>query len=157
MGEKLFKCFTCDSKFSQPKAPAQESSETTKLLPRSNQDVNLVEPTKKWQLKEVLIILLLILTGVGLVALLAYIPYVLLYKTTRLTVLNFNVWGMPGGMGGCKYKPERMEALADLIKSRTPHLDLFLLTELWMQADHQLLKEAANSVGLHMTGFRQDI
>ena len=125
--------------------PVQEYSETTKLLPRSNQDVNLVEPSKKCQLN---VILLLILTGVGLVA---YISH----NTTQLTVLNFNVWGMPGGIDGCKYKPERMEALADLIKSRTPYFDLFLLTELWMQADHQLLEDAANSVGLHMTGFRQ--
>ena len=60
-----------------------------------------------------------------------------------------------GGMGGCEYKAERMEALADLIKSRSPYFDLFLLAELWMQADHQLLEEAAKSVGLHMTGFRQ--
>ena len=127
--------------------PVQEPSETTKLLPRSNQNVNLVEPSKKCQL---LIILLLILTGVGLVA---YISY----NTTKLIVLNFNVWGMPGGIDGCEYKPERMEALADLIKSRTPYFDLFLLTELWMQEDHQLLEEAANSVGLHMTRFRQDI
>ena len=128
--------------------PVQESSETTKLLPRSNQDVNLVEPSKKCQLQKLLIILLLIFTGMGLVA---YISH----NTTKLTVLNFNVWGMPGEIDGCKYKPERMEALADLIKSRTPYFDLFLLTELWMQADHQLLEDAANSVGLHMTGFRQ--
>ena len=60
-----------------------------------------------------------------------------------------------GGMGGCEYKAERMEALADLIKSRSPYFDLFLLAELWMQADHQLLEDAAKSVGLHMTGFRQ--
>ena len=60
-----------------------------------------------------------------------------------------------GGMGGCEYKAERMKALADLIKSRSPYFDLFLLAELWMQADHQLLEEAAKSVGLHMTGFRQ--
>ena len=130
--------------------PVQESSETTKLLPRSNQDVNLVEPSKKPQLKELLAILLVILTGVGFVA---YVNH----NTTKLIVLNFNVWGMPGGIDGCEYKPERMEALADLIKSRTPYFDLFLITELWMQADHQLLEEAANSVGLHMTRFRQDI
>ena len=39
--------------------------ETTKLLPRSNQDVSLVEPRKKCQLRKVLIILLLII-GSGL-------------------------------------------------------------------------------------------
>jgi endonuclease/exonuclease/phosphatase family metal-dependent hydrolase len=75
--------------------------------------------------------------------------------TTKLHVLSFNVWGMPGGLGGCKYKQERMEALADMIKSRTPYFDLMLLTELWMQADHQLLEDAAKNVGLYMTGFRQ--
>ena len=65
------------------------------------------------------------------------------------------VFHILGGMGGCEYKAERMEALADLIKSRSPYFDLFLLAELWMQADHQLLEDAAKSVGLHMTGFRQ--
>ena len=74
--------------------PDQDSSETTKLLPRSNQDVSFVEPRKKCQYTnlEVLIILLLIFIGGGLVA---YVPYVLLYRTTKLTVLNFNVWGLP--------------------------------------------------------------
>ena len=74
---------------------------------------------------------------------------------TKLHVFEFNVWGMPGGIGGCKYKKERMEALADMIKSRTPYFDIFLLTELWMQADHQLLADAAKNVSLHMTEFRQ--
>ena len=46
-----------------------------------------------------------------------------------------------------------MEALADMIKSRTPYFDIFLLTELWMQADHQLLADAAKNVSLHMTEF----
>ena len=69
--------------------------------------------------------------------------------------LNIFIFHILGGMGGCEYKAERMEALADLIKSRSPYFDLFLLAELWMQADHQLLEEAAKSVGLHMTGFRQ--
>lgn len=59
-------------------------------------------------------------------------------------------------MGGCKYKAERMKALADIINvTRSPYFDVFLLTELWMQADHELLEKAAKSVGLHMTGFRQ--
>ena len=75
--------------------------------------------------------------------------------TNKLHVINFNIWGMPGGLGGCKYKQERMEALADMIKSRKPYFDLMMLTELWMQADHQLLEDAAKNVGLYMTGFRQ--
>lgn len=58
-------------------------------------------------------------------------------------------------MGGCKYKAERMKALAELIRSRSPYFDIFLLAELWMQADHQLLEKAAKEAGLHMTGFRQ--
>ena len=48
-----------------------------------------------------------------------------------------------------------MQALADLIKSREPYFDLFLLTELWMENDHNLLETAAKKAGLHMTGFRQ--
>ena len=46
-------------------SPVQDFSETTKLLPRSNQDVSLFEPRKKCQLRKVLIILLLII-GSGL-------------------------------------------------------------------------------------------
>ena len=92
----------------------------------------------------------LILIGVSLATFFIYFN-----GRTKLDVLAFNVWGMPYGLGGCQYKKERMEALADMIKSRTPYFDLFLLTELWMQADHQLLEDAAKNVSLHMTEFRQ--
>jgi endonuclease/exonuclease/phosphatase family metal-dependent hydrolase len=72
-----------------------------------------------------------------------------------IEVFAFNVWGMPSGLGGCQYKKERMEALADMIESRKPYFDLLLLNELWMQADHQILEDAAKNVGLYMTEFRQ--
>ena len=86
------------------------------------------------------VILLFISTAVGIVG---------------LKVFAFNVWGMPGGLGGCKYKQERMKALADVIKSRKPYFDVLLFEELWMEADHNLLQNASKNAGLHMTDFRQ--
>lgn len=93
---------------------------------------------------------LLVLLSIGLATYFIYF-----YGRIRLHVFEFNVWGMPGGLGGCKYKQQRMQALAELIRSRQPYFDIFMLEELWMQSDHTLLQEAAESVGLHMTGFRQ--
>jgi len=129
--------------------PVQDADTTTRLIPKSKKDSIFVRHKKKCRCGAGLG-LLLILIGIGLATYLIYF-----HGRTKLHVFEFNVWGMPGGMGGCEYKAERMEALADLIKSRSPYFDLFLLAELWMQADHQLLEEAAKSVGLHMTGFRQ--
>ncbi len=73
----------------------------------------------------------------------------------KLRVLSYNVWGLPGVIGGVQYKAERMRALSEMIRSRTPYFDILLLQELWMQPDHELLKAAAKSSGLHMTGFRE--
>lgn len=92
----------------------------------------------------------LILFSIGLATYFIYF-----HGRVRLHVFEFNVWGMPGGLGGCKYKQQRMQALADLIRSRQPYFDIFMLEELWMQSDHTLLEDAAKSVGLYMTGFRQ--
>ena len=72
-----------------------------------------------------------------------------------ILVFEFNVWGMPGGIGDCQYKKERMKALANIIRSREPYFDIFMMAELWMEDDHALLKEAANETGLYMTGFRE--
>jgi len=130
----------------------EDTNDTTPILPtcgRSNKNSVFIRHKKKCRFGGVLG-LLLILAGIALATYFIYF-----HGRTKLHVFEFNVWGMPGGMGGCKYKAERMKALADLIKSRKPYFDLFLLAELWMQADHELLAKAAKSVGLHMTGFRQ--
>ena len=127
--------------------PIQDTDDTTTLLPASRKDNVFFRHKKKCGLG---LALLIILIGLSLATFLIYF-----HGRTKLHVFEFNVWGMPGGIGGCKYKKERMEALADMIKSRTPYFDIFLLTELWMQADHQLLADAAKNVSLHMTEFRQ--
>lgn len=133
----------------------EDNNDTTPILPTcqehlSNKNSIFVRHKKKCRFGGLLSILL-ILIGVGLATYFIYF-----HGRTKLHVMEMNVWGMPGGMGGCKYKAERMKALADIINvTRTPYFDVFLLTELWMQADHELLEKAAKSVGLHMTGFRQ--
>ena len=48
-----------------------------------------------------------------------------------------------------------MRALANIIRSREPYFDIFMMAELWMEDDHTLLMEAANETGLYMTGFRE--
>ena len=72
-----------------------------------------------------------------------------------LKVFAFNVWGMPGGLGGCKYKKERMAALANVIHSRVPYFDILLMEELWMEADHSTLANASKAAGFYMTEFRE--
>ena len=71
----------------------------------------------------------------------------------KLKVLSYNVWGLPCGLGGCKFKDERLQDLAYHIRSRSPKFDVFLIQELWMRKDHQILKDAANSANLYMTEF----
>ena len=77
------------------------------------------------------------------------------FDISVILVFEFNVWGMPGGIGDCQYKKERMRALANIIRSREPYFDIFMMAELWMEDDHALLMEAANETGLYMTGFRE--
>ena len=96
------------------------------------------------------VVLFLVILAIGLTIYFSYY-----HGIVALRVFAFNVWGMPGGLGGCKYKAERMKALADVIKSRKPYFDLLLFEELWMEADHNLLQAAANETGLYMTDFRQ--
>ncbi len=96
------------------------------------------------------LITILVLVAIGVAT-----YYIYFHNRVKLHVFAYNVWGMPGGMGGCQYKAERMKALSEIIRSRTPWFDIFLLEELWMQADHELLEAAAKSAGMHMTGFRE--
>ena len=48
-----------------------------------------------------------------------------------------------------------MVALAELIRKHEPYFDIFLLAELWMEQDHNLLQEAAKDAGLYMTNYRE--
>lgn len=98
----------------------------------------------------ILVSLLLILLGHIVVVYLIYF-----HGYIKLNVLAFNVWGMPGGIGGCLDKAVRMKALAHNIRSRAYEFDVLMLEELWMQEDQQLLVEAALEAGLYATRFRQ--
>jgi hypothetical protein len=131
------------------------SDESTRLLPpQSAQNPRLLPGTrfvrKHPRCLVYLFVLVVVLAGIGLASYFVYF-----HGRVRLKVFEYNVWGMPGGIGGCKYKAERMKALSALIKSRSPQFDLFLLAELWMEADHNMLEAAAKNVSLHMTEFRQ--
>ena len=56
-----------------------------------------------------------------------------------LRVLAYNVWGMPSRLGD-KDKGVRMVALAEMFSSRLD-FDIILLSELWLQKDHELIKQ----------------
>ena len=130
-----------------------EVDETTCLLPSSrtnskSENVSFIRRHKRAGLSLSIVAIVAILIGVA-----TYFIY--FHGRVKLKVFAFNVWGMPGGLGGCKYKAERIEALAGLIKARSPYFDIFLFEELWMEPDHNKLQAAAKSVGLYATDFRQ--
>ena len=56
-----------------------------------------------------------------------------------LRVLAYNVWGMPSRLGD-KDKKVRMVALAEML-SRRLDFDVLLLSELWLQKDHELIRQ----------------
>ena len=60
---------------------------------------------------------------------------------TGLKVLAYNVWGMPRQVGG-QNKSVRIPAIASLLKERKEEFDIILLSELWYEADHGIIKEA---------------
>ena len=72
----------------------------------------------------------------------------------KLRVMVFNIWGLPGVMGGCKDKKIRMRGLADMIRLRQQNFDILILTELWMKHDYLQIKEAAIDAGLKITGLK---
>ena len=69
----------------------------------------------------------------------------------QLKVMSLNTWGMPEKFGS-KYKSERMKAIAEEVSKG--HYDLYLLQELWMQADHETVR-AGLPEGFYMTEFRE--
>jgi hypothetical protein len=82
--------------------PIQDTDDTTALLPASRKDNVFFRHKKKFGLG---LAFLIILIGLSLATFLIYF-----HGRTKLHVFEFNVWGMPGGIGGCEYKAERMEA-----------------------------------------------
>jgi len=92
----------------------------------------------------------------GLNALVIYFVY--FHNCVRLKVLAYNVWGMPGGIGGCKDKEDRIQALSWAVGNQSlganqEDFDLILFEELWMQADHNTIQSNIPE-GFHMTEFR---
>merc|ERR1711892_165335 len=56
---------------------------------------------------------------------------------TTLTVMTLMVWGSPGSFG-TEDKEARMKAIGGLPQDH-PDVDLFLLTDLWMRPDHDII------------------
>ena len=68
-----------------------------------------------------------------------------------IKIMSLNTWGMPMNFGS-QFKPERMTAIAKEVSKG--NFDIYLLQELWMEADHN---EIAASIpkNYSITGFRQ--
>ena len=79
--------------------PIQDTDDTTTLLPASRKDNVFFRHKKKFGLA---LAFLIILIGLSLAS--TFLIY--FHGRTKLHVFEFNVWGMPGGIGGCKYKKE---------------------------------------------------
>jgi len=71
---------------------------------------------------------------------------------TGLKVLAYNVWGMPRQVGG-QNKSVRIPAIASLLKARKEEFDIILLSELWYEADHGIIKKAMDEAGMFMTNW----
>jgi len=141
-----------------------ENSDTESLLPDVNTDVETriyhSRPSffslfcSRHKKLIITLLILLIITGNILT-----IYFVYFYNQTRVKVLAYNVWGMPGGIGGCLDKQIRIPALARSIKNQAvganlDDFDVILLTELWMSADHQIIADSLPK-GFHITGYRE--
>lgn len=68
-----------------------------------------------------------------------------------LKILSLNTWGMPA-IFGSKYKTPRIEAISEIIAKE--EYDIFLLQELWMEADHNVIASKVPK-NYFITGFRQ--
>jgi len=69
-----------------------------------------------------------------------------------LKVMSLNTWGMPEKLGS-EFKTQRMEAIGKEIQKG--EFDIYLLEELWMQADHETIANFSRSANFSITGFRQ--
>ena len=73
-------------------------------------------------------------------------------NTFLLQVMSLNTWGMPERLGS-EFKAQRMEAIGKEIQKG--EFDIYLLEELWMQADHETIANFSRSANFSITGFRQ--
>jgi hypothetical protein len=97
---------------------------------------------------------LLVAFAVIAVANVLAVYFVYYHNCVALRVISLNVWGMPGGMGGCKDKAARIKAIAEKVSEA--NFDVMTLQELWMEPDHDTIAAAANASGYHITQFRYD-
>ena len=124
-----------------------------------HEDVHLLPSTTNsfWRRNRRLLVFIAVLLIIILANILV-IYFVYFHNCVRLKVLAYNVWGMPGGQGGCKDKTQRIKALAKEISSRRlgangEDFDLILLEELWMSGDHYTIQNSLPK-GFYMTEFR---
>jgi len=68
-----------------------------------------------------------------------------------IRILSLNTWGMPYTIFGGLDKEIRMPAIAKMIKKKD--FDVYFLEELWMRPDHEKIRQAAASMGYHMTSY----
>ncbi len=105
-------------------------------------------PSKRRHRRFLLFLAALLVIAVGNVLAVYFVYY---RNCIPVHVVSLNVWGMPGGIGGCKDKAARIKAISKLVSKGD--FDVMTLQELWMQADHE---EIAASIpkGFHITAFR---
>ena len=75
-----------------------------------------------------------------------------LSNTFSLKVMSLNTWGMPEKLGS-EFKTQRMDAIGKEIQKGA--FDIYLLEELWMEPDHNVIANYARNASMHITGFRQ--
>ena len=73
------------------------------------------------------------------------------FSYISIQVMSLNVWGLPGALGA-PYKTERIKAIAEEISKG--EFDIYLLQELWMQADHEAIHSKIPNA-FFMTRFRE--
>ena len=66
--------------------------------------------------------------------------------------MTLNTWGMPEKLGS-EFKAARMEAIGKEITKGT--FDIYLLEELWMEPDHDIIANASKQANFSITAFRQ--
>ena len=108
--------------------------------------------TPRWRNKSSLICLgLTVVGGIAMVTAILLSYFCFWDKQEKdspaIKVLTLNTWGMPANFGSYD-KEMRMAAIGDFI-NKSSH-DIYLLEELWMRPDHEIIREKIPS-GWHMT------
>jgi len=98
------------------------------------------------------IALLLIVAGHALAIYFIYFRCTKENNCVPLKVMTLNTWGMPEKLGS-EFKAARMEAIGKEISKGT--FDIYLLEELWMEPDHDIIANASKQANFSITAFRQ--